>query len=160
MSGDGTGSVTMAWGDGEYRFRLAIGQLRELQAKVNEPRVKVGAKPLGPRGLLRALIAGEEWIDDAREIMRLGLIGGGNGMTPPKALNLVQQYVDGRPIAESVVPATVILMAAVSGVEGDDVGKKEAAETAVSERTTTDLSPSPQSSGTAPQWDASASQTI
>ena len=115
MSADA--SVTLAWGDGEHKFRLAIGQLRELQEKCSA----------GPIEVLDRL-ANRRWrVDDVRETVRLGLIGG--GLDPIKALSLVRHYIDERPLMESIAPAQAILMAALIGAEGDEVGKEEAGET-------------------------------
>lgn len=110
MSADA--SLTMDWGDGEHRFRLAIGQLRELQDKC-------GA---GPAEILRRITDGTWRIDDLRETLRLGLIGG--GMQPVKALVLVQRYVDVRPLMESVPPAQSVLLAALVGPPGPQPGKE------------------------------------
>lgn len=80
MSSDG--SVSLAWADGDYRFRLPIGQLRELQDKC-------GA---GPQEIYSRLMDGTWRVDDLRETIRLGLIGG--GVDPVRALALVRNYVD------------------------------------------------------------------
>lgn len=111
MSADG--GVTMVWADGEHRFRLAIGQLRELQEKTG----------VGPQRLYERIFTGDWHVDDLRETIRLGLIGG--GAKPTDAVKLVERYVDGRPLNESRVPAQVILVAALSGVPDDVVGKAE-----------------------------------
>jgi hypothetical protein len=65
-------------------------------------------------------------INDLRETLRIGLIGG--GATPDQALRLINRYCDDRPWAESLQPVTVILMAAMLGVPGDEVGKKQTTE--------------------------------
>jgi hypothetical protein len=109
-------SVTLAWGDGEHRFRLPIGQLRELQEKTQ----------LGPLALLRRVLDGGWRLDDLRETIRLGLIGG--GMAPVDALGLVARYVDGRPLTESVLPAYRVLQAVIYGTPDmaeDTAGKGE-----------------------------------
>lgn len=115
MSSDA--SITLAWADGDYRFRLPIGQLRELQEKCDA----------GPMVILDRLRVGKWLVDDIRESIRLGLIGG--GMKPLDALVLVKRYVDERPLAENVVHATAVLLAAVMGVPGDPVGKLQAEKT-------------------------------
>lgn len=124
--------VDLKWGDGDYTFRLAIGQLRELQDKTG----------CGPMELLRRMMAGTWRVDDARETLRLGLIGG--GMKPPEALKLVQRYVDDRPLAESIMPAQAILMAAVFG-ELEEDKKPGEPERRGSESGRMDGSPSPAS---------------
>lgn len=112
MSSDG--AITLLWGDGEHRFRLPIGQLRELQAKCDA----------GPLEILDRLHDRSWRLDDVRETIRLGLIGG--GMAPVDALVRVADYVDARPLLESVVSAQVILVTALMGVPDDTVGKQAA----------------------------------
>lgn len=121
------GDITFVWGDGEHTFRLAIGQLRELQEKTKA----------GPLELLARLDNGLWRVDDAREVLRLGLIGG--GMTPVAAYEVVAKYADARPFAESIVPAKLILAAALYGTDEEDIPGKEGA----AEATTTDGSVSP-----------------
>jgi hypothetical protein len=125
MSADG--SVELEWGDGEHKFRLAIGQLRELQEKVNRPRVAIGAHPIGLQQLLSGFRDGSWWIDDVSEIIRLGLIGGGKA--PIDALSLTQRYCLSRPPLESVPIAQVILLTALIGDPDDVVGSKKNEET-------------------------------
>jgi hypothetical protein len=134
MSRDAT--ITLTWGDGEHRFRLAIGQLRELQEKADA----------GPAEIVDRLSSGRWRIDDVRETIRLGLIGG--GMAPGDAYRLTVRYVDERPWLENVRPAQAVLMAALVGAPDEPVGKAEAAEAET--EATTDASPSPQSTETAP----------
>ena len=86
-----------------YEFALPLGQLRELQDKLN----------IGPLALLNRMVANDWRVDDAREIIRLGLIGGGK--TPLEALDLVRKYVDERPLIEAVEPALRILSHAIIG---------------------------------------------
>lgn len=120
-------SVTLSWADGDYTFRLAIGQLRELQESVNRPRVKLGAPLIGPATLFEALRSNDAWLHDVREVIRLGLIGGGT--KPADALDLVRRYVDERPMAESSVHATLVLGAALFGSEEEpNEGKNQPAE--------------------------------
>lgn len=111
-------SVTIPFGDGEHTFRLAIGELRELQDKVG----------IGPAALLDRL-AQKRWLaDDARETIRLGLIGA--GLDPLQAMKLVRRYVDERPWGESVPIAVRILVAAIIGPAEDPAGKHPAEEAA------------------------------
>jgi hypothetical protein len=126
MSADG--SVDILWGDGEHRFRLAIGQLRELQEKC-------GA---GPMAIFNRLRDGTWRVEDLSETLRLGLIGG--GMKPVDAKLAVVRYCEGRPLLESVAPAQTVLMAALLGVPEDPVGKPTAEETTTE---ATDASSSP-----------------
>jgi hypothetical protein len=141
MSADA--SVTFPWGDGPHTFRLALGQLRELQDKC-------GAGPIEVLDRLRE----RRWrVEDVREPIRLGLVGG--GMDPLAALVLVDRYVDQRPsLAENVRHAQGILIAALIGVPDDPVGK------AAAERTATAGSASPPSTEPAPPWDGTRPPSI
>lgn len=139
---DGSGRVKIQWGDGEHTFRLAYAQLRELQDKTG----------CGPEELANRIARGTWKVDDIRETMRLGLIGG--GMEPMRALTLTIRYVDNRPWLENKQPAYLILLAILAQPEGDKVGKAE--EGASQEATA--KSPSPDSSEL-PSQSASPSKT-
>lgn len=113
------GEVELTWGDADYKFNIAkVGQILELEEKCGCGIAEVFGR-----------IRDSKWrINDLRETIRLGLIGAGTD--PSKALILVKRYVDDRPLIENVQFAMVILMAALVGVKGDDVGKKQTAERA------------------------------
>jgi hypothetical protein len=113
------GSVTLDWADGEHTFRLAIGQLRELQETINKPRAKIGAPLIGPASLYELLVSRNAWLHEVREVMRLGLIGG--GMKPIEAVDLVRSYVEDRPLAESSVHAALVLGAALFGTPEEEL---------------------------------------
>jgi Phage tail tube protein, GTA-gp10 len=123
------GRITFTWGDGDYQFRLAIGQLRELQEKCKA----------GPFLILKRILTGEWMLDDLRETIRLGLIGG--GLTPIDALVLVKRYVDERPLGESIIPAQLILSRAIYGDENEPVTSEKKDEPV--EETMMSGSPSP-----------------
>lgn len=116
------GSVTLQFGDGDYPFRIAFGQWRELQESVNKPRIEIGEAPLGPMALLRALLEGNAWPHDVREVIRLGLIGA--GMKADRALVLVKRHVEGRPYFQSMAEARTVLQYAMFGPPHDPVGKE------------------------------------
>lgn len=121
MSADG--SITLSWGGEDRKFRLALGQLRELQENVNKWRAAINAPLIGPAGLMRQLSEADAWPGDVREIIRLGLIGAKEipiGEVPA----LIRRYVDERPLAESTSIAHAVLLAAIVGVPDDPVGKK------------------------------------
>lgn len=111
------GSVKLTWGDAEHEFNVAkIKQVLELEEKCG-----AGVAEIFDR------LRNNRWrINDLRETLRLGLIGG--GMEPSKALKLVISYCDERPWRESLQPALVVIMAAMVGVPGDEVGKKTVTE--------------------------------
>src|SRR5262245_6961708 len=92
----GDGSVVLNWAGEERRFRLRIGELRELQENVNKAR---GAYPIGPWSLYKLVAGMDGWPDDMREIIRLGLIGGGTRIE--LVPGLVKRYFDERPLLES-----------------------------------------------------------
>ena len=117
------GSVSLQFGDGEYIFRIAFGQWRELQESINKPRLEIGEVPIGPMVLLRALLEGNAWPHDVREVIRLGLIGG--GMKSERALVLVKRYVEGRPYFQSMAAGRTILQYAMFGPPHDQVGKDQ-----------------------------------
>lgn len=116
MSADA--KITLQWGEGETVFRLAIGELRELQAKLDA----------GPQALWTRLMDGSWKVDDLVETIRLALIGGGT--SPADARRLVDYYVIGRPLLESRSTAIAVLGAALIGVQDDPVGKEAAPEPA------------------------------
>lgn len=110
-------SLDVLFGDGEHKFRLAIGELRELEEK------RDAGSPL----ILRRLLTGEWWVDDVREVIRLGLVGG--GMPATDAIKLVKRYVEDRPAwHENALIASTTLGAALMGVEDEEPGKSEAGE--------------------------------
>ena len=108
------GSVTLSWADGEHTFRLALGQIRELEENRN----------IGIYALLMRIQAGAWYVDDLREVIRLGLIGS-ETKTAMDALALVIRYVDQQPLTDSVAPAIAILAAAIFSSDDDTVGKKK-----------------------------------
>lgn len=105
------GDVALAWGDGEYMFRLAYGDLRQLQEKTG----------VGPQVLWKRLVDGSWLIEDARNVLFFGLVGG--GMAPPAATALVKAWCEQRPPAESILPAVTVLAAALFGAPEEPVGK-------------------------------------
>lgn len=143
MSSDG--SIMLMWGDGENKFRYGIGQFRELQEKVNARRLHIGAPLIGPMTLLDALREKNVWPDDLRDILRIGLVGG--GLTASETHRKLVLYFDASPPADSMLPAYLILLAGFIGVPEDEIKKKMEVKTT----TKTDQSSSPSSTGTALQ---------
>lgn len=87
------GEITQPFAGAIYRFAFGIDQLRELQEKTGD----------GPRPVYRRLCEGDWRVDDIRETIRLGLIGG--GMSPSKVDSLIRRHVDRRPLMENERPA-------------------------------------------------------
>ena len=121
MSGDG--STTLFWGDGENKFRIGIGEFRELQERVCARRAAMGLPAIGPSTLGQEIRTNNAWPDDVRDVLRIGLIGG--GMTPADAHRKLGQYFDRRPPAESYLAAFGVLMGAFVGVPGDEITSKK-----------------------------------
>lgn len=110
-------SITLTWADGDYVFRLAWGQLSQLQEQCDA----------GPYVILQRLMDGGWKMKDISEVIRFGLIGG--GMEPIRALKLVRAYVEDRPPMESLMVAQAVLTAGVIGAPEEDVAKKKDPET-------------------------------
>jgi hypothetical protein len=116
MSRDGSFEAQFA--DDDFVFRLAWGELIKLQE----------ARDCGPLVILERLGNGHWRVEDIREVVRLGLIGG--GLDPGKALKLVRLYVEQRPPFENLALAQRILGSSLVGVSDEELehtpGKAEA----------------------------------
>ena len=113
---DGSGTITMEWIDGEeYKFRLSMKQIRELQEKTG----------VGPEALYQRLVSGSWFVADIRETIRLGFIGG--GMDEVAAAKLVRRNIDDGPLLKHKPTALAIVMAALLGPPDDPIpsGKPE-----------------------------------
>ena len=144
MSANGT--VLIAWAGGEHQFCLAkVGLIFDLEAKCDA----------GIAVVFTRLQSGTWKLNDVRETVRLGLVGG--GMAPDKALELVRAHVDENPngLAPTVLLAYAIIETVLVGVKNDPVGKPNGeapaegkAEPAEAQQTgsitTTDASDAPQ----------------
>lgn len=130
-------SVTLAWADGDYTFRLAWGQLIELQEKCDA----------GPYIVLQRLSMGGWRVQDIGNVIRLGLIGG--GLAPEKALKLTRDYVESRPPMENLMMARGILGVALQGAPEEPPGEAQGEAATGSTTSPTESSASPAS--TAPQ---------
>lgn len=115
MSANGT--RTIIWAGGEDVFCLAkVGLILDLEQKC-------GA---GIATIMTRLTTGNWALNDIRETVRLGLIGGGS--TPERAMQAVRNHVDENPLTASVLLAYSIIEAVMVGVPDDPVGKKETDE--------------------------------
>lgn len=119
-------TVTEPFADGTYEFCMNYGAIKMLQE----------ARDTGPLVLFTLLEKGLWRIEDIREVIRCGLIGG--GMSPVAALKLVTTYVEGRPPMENVALAQRVLGAGLVGASDETVGEQPAAnlKTEASESTT------------------------
>ena len=93
--------ISLRCWDGEYHFRLRIGELITLQEKCDA----------GPFHIYKRLSEGTWLINDIRETLRLGLIGG--GLPQETARQLIEQHVDRVPLLDNVVNATSVIIASV-----------------------------------------------
>lgn len=103
-------TITMPFGDNDYVFRMAWGEVVQLQE----------LRDCGPYVVLDRLVTGRWYNQDIREPIRLGLIGG--GLKPVEALKLVRTYVEQRPVVENLELATLVLQAALVGAPEEPVG--------------------------------------
>lgn len=120
--------VTSDFADGSYTFGLFLGQWEELQEITS-------CGPLELFGKLSRLEFRARWL---REIVRLGLIGG--GMKPADAKRLVERYVDTVPFAEAWPLAFQIV--ARSCYRPDEESKKKALEEEANGQAASDFPPS------------------
>lgn len=131
--------ISLEWGDGEYLFRLPVGQIGELQTKCDAGIGKIYARLWAGRFVNRDGSVGFNPLEaqfkyeDVVEVIRLGLIGGNHGMvdgnpievSPTKAQQLVRHYVHPRPMMENWSVAAAVLSAFIMGYsDPDDVKKK------------------------------------
>lgn len=105
--------IELDWADGTYAFRLAWGQLIELQEKCDA----------GPYVVLNRLYGGQWKMEDIVHVVRLGLIGGGT--KPADALRLTRAYVEGYPPLDNVLIAQAVLAAGLQGAPEEKVGEGE-----------------------------------
>lgn len=98
------GSIQLKWGDGEYVFRLGIGEWRAIDARCKAgpdeilarlfPIAQALAKGMTVSQACAMGMSGGWRVDDMREVILQGLIGGGLG--PVEAAELVRRQVDER----------------------------------------------------------------
>lgn len=132
MSAPATRSII--WAHGEDQFCLSkVGLILDLEEKC-----KAGLAAIFAR------IVNSQWgLNDIRETIRLGLIGG--GMSPADAMSAVRNHVDDNVagLAPSVMVAYAVLEAVLVGVKDDPVGKAEAEAKDLESTETTDASADP-----------------
>lgn len=132
-----SGKVDFDWADGRHAFRLGLGELEELQERVDA----------GPAEVLRRLYHGTWKVAEVREPIRLGLIGAGTSAAD--ARKLVDRYAGPGQLMDAVVPAMTVLNAALNGAPDETVGgsggNAAAAKEAEAQTSPTAGSPSPPS---------------
>lgn len=129
--------ITLDFADGEYRFRLLLPQLAELQSKCDAgvglifSRLMKGRYRDGDDIVFNPLEAIFKY-QDITETIRLGLIGGGMGMVdgkqvkvgPGDALRLMRTYVEPRPLLDNWSIAAAVAMASMIGYSDPKAEKK------------------------------------
>lgn len=103
--------IELAFGGEDRVFRLPLGRLRALQEKCDA----------GPMELLQRFVTGAWRVDDLRETILQGLIGG--GLDQASATKLVQSYFDDEPLQPFLPLAQGIIMASVVGTGDEDLGE-------------------------------------
>lgn len=133
VTGTRAGEIVRPWGDGERTFRLTIGGWRKVQEKCDAGPGEIAARLGGLGAFLQrypnatpaeVVVMGGlgAWrIDDQREVLMQGLIGG--GLSPTEAATLVRENFDERPLFENVSLALAVVMASILGPEDEPLGK-------------------------------------
>lgn len=130
-------AIDLQFADGAYSFKLGLAQIRELQDKTGAGIGALYGRVLAGRmgdGLEEGHPAYAQFhIDDIRETVRQGLIGGGGGLvdgadvkvTALRATELVERYLDPAPLVEQWNLAAAILFALVEGYADEHSGSDE-----------------------------------
>lgn len=121
-------AIELAFGDGKYRFWLGMQQITAIEAgdkSVLKMHDEMGSA-LGviPDGDPVFIGGGDARYKDIVSVIRHGLIGGAKGevdgatvdMSALDATRIVDTFVHGRPIAETLPVAWAVLNAAIMGV--------------------------------------------
>jgi hypothetical protein len=127
-----TARVTIGFGDGEYDFEMKIGELMELETATRRLSYvhrngDVEYQYVGAEYLHGLLGEGKALVSDTREVLRIGLIGG--GMKPDKARHLIKRYVDDLPdhrLNRQI--AFIVLGRALAGFEVEPLGESQEAD--------------------------------
>jgi hypothetical protein len=141
------GSIRFVWAGDERLFRLRLGELRELQTLCDA----------GPEEIKDRILLGKWRVDDLREVLRLGLIGG--GMDPIKAIALMKQHFDEVEPLKNKTPAFLVITAGLCGDPQDEVGKKAGAEESQKSGSASPPSTEPESSSGLPPNKSTSSRS-
>lgn len=104
------GEITLPWGDGDYKFRLGYGELRQLQEACD-----AGAPFIGDR-----LRDGNYRVEYIRETIRIALIGG--GLRQDEALQKIRLFCEPH-LEENRLVAYAIIRSALIGTDDEKLGK-------------------------------------
>lgn len=106
-------AVELSWPGGRHTFALRIGELRELQDRLNA----------GPEEVFNRIRSGNWRVNDLVEVVRIGLVGG--GMDRDEAGRQIATLIDTTPLSEFKFVAIAALASAIIGYEDDPVGEAE-----------------------------------
>lgn len=105
--------IELVFADNSYLFRLPAKRIAELQDRCG---AGIGA-------IYKRTMSGDFYENDLKEIVRLGLIGG--GLEPLEARKLIDRYCDAWPLNVWFVHAAAILSACVNGYEKPSEGEAD-----------------------------------
>lgn len=155
------GTLLVAWAGADRAFRLGIGQWRAIQARCDAgpevilarltPVAQAISSGLKVSEAAQVGMAGGFRVDDMREVIFQGLIGGENpDCGPVEAANLVREFVDDRlDFRVNLALAYAIVKASLDTGGGEDLPGKPRAKRG-SRRSRTANSASPDSTEAAP----------
>lgn len=126
-------SVLLPFPDGEdYNFRLAWGQLIKLQE----------ARNAGPFVIYTRLFDQTWMVEDIREVIRYGLIGG--GMDPARAKKLILEYIEADvPLAALPLAQRIMTAGLIGPDDEEDIEKKSMAASGLTISTTVESASPP-----------------
>lgn len=119
------GEITEEFGDGEHTFRLGYKEISQFEEKFD----------LAFMAFINRIAEGNAKIVEVREIIRLGLIGG--GMEAPKTIPLLKAFVEEAPLADYMAVALKIAQSGAFGSEAYRTKKAEAKSKKNSQRGST-----------------------
>lgn len=131
------GEIVRLWGDEERTFRLGVGEWRKVQETCDAGPAEIAgrlsvwaaARRRNPNAsfldLLAAGALGSWRVDDIREPLYRGLIGG--GMDPTAAGRLLRELHDERPLTENIGLALDVVLASIVGPGDETVGEPSGA---------------------------------
>lgn len=126
--------VQLEFGDGRYLFRLTLAGVDEIQRKCKAGMGEVYSRVLAGRYVAPGgadfgnPLEGKWRIEDLIEIIRQGLIGGGEGLADEKPVKvdalvanaMIERYVNPQPYAKAWSIAAAICMACIEGMDDPD----------------------------------------
>lgn len=135
------GDTLQSLGGEKRQFRFGLAEHRRLQEALHDklglslivqnlhPFALALAAELSLREILTARMLGDIRIEQVREVIFQGLIGG--GMSPQEAGRVCFEWVDSRPLTETAPVAYAVGMAALIGPPDEDaVGEQQGGEAA------------------------------